>query len=67
MSAESKACQLCPVMVTFADYGVEKLESNRTYELIITASGGSQVAQNNLGAIAQLVEQRTDIVYISPS
>ena len=34
-----------PVMVTFADYGVEKLESNRTYELIITASGGTQVAQ----------------------
>ena len=32
-------------MVTFADYGVEKLESNRTYELIITASGGTQVAQ----------------------
>ena len=28
-----------PVMVTFADYGVEKLESNRTYELTITASG----------------------------
>ena len=26
-----------PVMVTFADYGVEKLESNQTYELIITA------------------------------
>ena len=28
-----------PVMVTFADYGVEKVESNRTYELTITASG----------------------------
>ena len=28
-----------PVMVTFADHGVEKLEGNRTYELIITASG----------------------------
>ena len=24
-----------PVMVTFADYGVEKVESNRTYELIV--------------------------------
>ena len=34
-----------PVMVTFADYGVEKLESNRTYELIITASGSTQAAQ----------------------
>ena len=28
-----------PVMVTFADYGVEKVESNRTYELTITALG----------------------------
>ena len=27
-----------PVMVMFADYSVEKVESNRTYELIITAS-----------------------------
>ena len=26
-----------PVMVTFADYGVDKLESNQTYELIVTA------------------------------
>ena len=26
-----------PVMVTFADYGVEKMESNQTYELIVTA------------------------------
>ena len=25
-----------PVMVTFADYGVEKVESNRTYELIVS-------------------------------
>ena len=34
-----------PVMVTFADYGVEKLESNRTYELVVTASGGAQAEQ----------------------
>ena len=40
-----KHTNYAPVMVTFADYGVEKLESNRTYELIITASGGTQVAQ----------------------
>ena len=40
-----KHVNYAPVMVTFADYGVEKLESNRTYELIITASGGTQVAQ----------------------
>ena len=41
-----KHANYAPVMVTFADYGVEKLESNRTYELIITASGGTQIAQN---------------------
>ena len=34
-----KHANYAPVMVTFADYGVEKLESNRTYELTITASG----------------------------
>ena len=34
-----KHANYAPVMVTFADYGVEKLKSNRTYELIITASG----------------------------
>ena len=34
-----KHANYAPVMVTFADHGVEKLESNRTYELIITASG----------------------------
>ena len=40
-----KHANYAPGMVTFADYGVEKLESNRTYELIITASGSTQVAQ----------------------
>ena len=40
-----KHTNYAPVMVTFADYGVEKLEGNRTYELIITASGSTQVAQ----------------------
>ena len=34
-----KHANYAPVMVTFSDYGVEKLESNRTYELTITASG----------------------------
>ena len=34
-----KHTNYAPVMVTFDDYGVEKLESNRTYELTITASG----------------------------
>ena len=32
-------------MVNFADYGVEKLESNRTYELVVSASGGVQAEQ----------------------
>ena len=32
-----KHTNYAPVMVTFADYGVEKLESNRTYELIVVA------------------------------
>ena len=40
-----KHANYAPVMVTFADYGVEKLESNRTYELVVTASGGVQAAQ----------------------
>ena len=40
-----KHANYAPVMVSFVDYGVEKLESNRTYELIITASGSTQVAQ----------------------
>ena len=30
-----KHANYAPVMVTFADYGVEKLESNRTYELVV--------------------------------
>ena len=34
-----KHANYAPVMVTFADYGAEKVESNRTYELTITASG----------------------------
>ena len=29
-----------PVMVTFADYGVEKLESNRTYVLVLVKPNG---------------------------
>ena len=40
-----KHANYAPVMVSFVDYGVEKLESNRTYELIITTSGSTQVAQ----------------------
>ena len=40
-----KHANYAPVMVTFADYEVEKLESNRTYELVVTASGGMQSEQ----------------------
>ena len=40
-----KHANYAPVMVTFADYGVEKLESNRTYELVVTASNGVQAEQ----------------------
>ena len=40
-----KHANYAPVMVTFDDYGVEKLESNRTYELFVTASGGAQAEQ----------------------
>ena len=40
-----KHANYAPVMVNFADYGVEKVESNRTYELVVTASGGAQAEQ----------------------
>ena len=40
-----KHANYAPVMVTFADYGVEKVESNRTYELVVTALGGAQAEQ----------------------
>ena len=40
-----KHANYAPVMVNFADYGVEKLESNRTYELVVTASSGVQAEQ----------------------
>ena len=35
-----------PVMVTFADYGVEKVESNRTYELIVVTYPQYAITQN---------------------
>lgn len=34
-----------PIIVTFANYSMEKLESNRTYELMLTVSGGIQSNQ----------------------
>lgn len=34
-----------PIMVTFSNYGVEKLESNRTYQLTMSASSSNQTVQ----------------------
>lgn len=34
-----------PIMVTFANYGIEKLESNRTYQLTMNSSNSSQTLQ----------------------
>lgn len=34
-----------PIIVTFANYSMEKLESNRTYELMLTVSGEIQSSQ----------------------
>ena len=41
-----KHTNYAPVMVTFADYGVEKLESNRTYELIVVTYPQYAITQN---------------------
>lgn len=34
-----------PIMVTFANYGIEKLESNRTYQLTMYVSNSNQTVQ----------------------
>ena len=41
-----KHANYAPGMVTFADYGVEKLESNRTYELIVVTYPQYAITQN---------------------
>ena len=41
-----KHANYAPVMVTFADYGVEKVESNRTYELIVVTYPQYAIAPN---------------------
>ena len=54
-----------PVMVTFADYGVEKLESNRTYVLILVKPSGQNEpvdAGGNFYAIS--VQPRNAVVTI---
>ena len=40
-----KHANYAPIMVTFADYGIEKLESNRTYELVVTVLGDIETSQ----------------------
>lgn len=43
-----------PIMVTFADFGVEKLESNRTYVLVLNQKGNvAQTVQHNAQSTAQ--------------
>ena len=41
-----KHANYAPVMVTFDDYGVEKLESNHTYELIVVTYPQYAITQN---------------------
>ena len=41
-----KHANYAPVMVTFADYGMEKLENNRTYELIVVTYPQYAITQN---------------------
>lgn len=38
-----------PVMVTFADFGIEKLESNRTYVLVLNQYEGETSVQKTIG------------------
>ena len=57
-----KHANYAPVMVNFADYGVEKLESNRTYELVITASGGVQAEQKQKLSIRYTPSSATVLV-----
>ena len=56
-----KHANYAPVMVTFADYGVEKLESNRTYELIVVTYPQYAITQNvtNLSLDSQQATPQT--------
>ena len=51
-----------PVMVTFADYGVEKLESNRTYVLVMTKPRASVGQQKQTRAIRYTPSSATVLV-----
>ena len=43
-----KHANYAPVMVTFADYGVEKVESNRTYELVVVTYPQYAITPNEI-------------------
>ena len=51
-----------PIMVTFADYGVEKLESNRTYVLVLTKPVTSVGLQKQTLAIRYTPSSATVLV-----
>ena len=51
-----------PVMVTFADYGVEKLESNRTYVLVLTKPMASVRLQKQMLTIRYTPSSATVLV-----
>ena len=51
-----------PVMVTFADYGIEKLESNRTYVLVMTKPMISVEQQNQTLTIRYTPSSATVLV-----
>ena len=51
-----------PVMVTFADYGVEKLESNRTYVVVITKTISSVGQQKQTLTISYTPTSATVLV-----
>ena len=44
-----------PVMVTFADYGVEKVESNRTYVLVLTKPMDSSISSSFLSSDSDVI------------
>ena len=51
-----------PLMVTFADYGVEKLESNRTYVLTLLSSSQQQAQQTQTLTIKYTPSSATVLV-----
>ena len=50
-----KHANYAPVMVTFADYGVEKVESNRTYVLVLTKPMDSSISSSFLSSDSDVI------------